>query len=410
MLTRKGSADLRNRGRHRSRRPHNSRPVRHWPFYLSNLAWNYSLGIGFIAVPLYASALGMSAGEIGTLLSAPVLAQMVLGLLGGALVDRLGGRRVLSAACSFMLIGGIALLLAQGFWGLVLGQCLIVISRSSFWPSSWMLASTMPEPHKVFGRFNAVVNSGQIVGTASAGFILAAGGFKAAFATLAALAAIALAVSVKLPSSERRTGGIDAVLRGYRELLSNRVIYFAVYSSFLSALPLALSTSFYPLLLEQLGYATDASGLLISARAVGAVAGGILLARWVHTGAGSVWSTGWAIVTGASAALLPLCGNASETLALLLIAGAASVAVGIYSQVLMTEATPLEQRGLASGLTSQGWVLSLLLVPIAMGLIADRWGLATAFYAIGTLYMALGVAARPLNRWAYASRRPATQP
>ncbi len=84
---------------HRARcLPHNAQPVRYWPFYLSNFAWNYALGTAFIAVPLYASALGLSPGEIGTLLSAPVLAQMVLALLGGALVDRLGGRRAIVVA------------------------------------------------------------------------------------------------------------------------------------------------------------------------------------------------------------------------------------------------------------------------------------------------------------------------
>jgi MFS family permease len=214
--------------------------VQHWPFYLSNFAWNYALGAAFIAVPLYASALGLTPGEIGTLLSAPVLAQMLLGLMGGALVDRLGGRRVILASCSIMVASGIVLLFARGFWWLVLGQCLMVLSRSSFWPSTWALASTLPDPRKVFGNFNAVINSGQIVGTASAGFVLAAGGFTATFAVLTAMAVLALGIALKLPGSPTRAGGLAAVLGGYRDLLTNRVMYFAMYSSFLAALPLAL--------------------------------------------------------------------------------------------------------------------------------------------------------------------------
>jgi hypothetical protein len=70
----------------------------------------------------------------------------------------------------------------------------------------------------------------------------------------------------------------------------------------------------------------------------------------------------------------------------------------------MTESTALEQRGLASGLTSQGWVLSLLLVPAAMGAVADHTGLAAAFHVIGVIYLLLALAAPLLNRWAYAAR------
>lgn len=383
---------------------HNARPVHHWPFYLCNLAWNYALGIGFIAVPLRASALGLSAGDIGMLLSAPVLAQMVLALLGGALVDRMGGRRIILVSCSAMLAGGLALLFAQGFWTLVLGQGLTVLSRSSFWPSSWALASAMPEPKKVFGRFNSIVNAGQILGTASAGFMIALGGFSMAFGTLAAMGALAILTALGLPHVARKSGGISIALQGYRDLLSTRVIYFAVFSSFLSALPLALSTSFYPLLFEHLGYGSDESGLLVSARALGAIAGGIVLARWIHTGPRSLWTAAWGIATGLTALLLPFLDSAWQTLVLLLFAGAASVAVGIYSQVLMTESTRLEQRGLASGLTSQGWVLSLLIVPAVMGGIADRWGLNVAFVGVGTAYVVLSLLARSLNTWAYAGR------
>ena len=378
--------------------------MQHWPFYLCNLAWNYALGIGFIAVPLRASALGLTAGDIGMLLSAPVVAQMVLAFLGGALVDRMGGRRVILVSCSAMLAGGLALIFAEGFWTLVLGQGLTVLSRSSFWPSSWALASAMPEPKKVFGRFNSIVNAGQILGTAGAGFMIALGGFTLAFGTLAAMAAVAIVTALELPHTARKSGGFGAALQGYRDLLSTRVIYFAVFSSFLSALPLALSTSFYPLLFEHLGYGSDESGLLVSARALGAIAGGVLLARWIQTGPRSAWTAGWGIGTGLTAVLLPFLGNAWLTLGLLLFAGAASVAVGIYSQVLMTESTRLEQRGLASGLTSQGWVLSLLIVPATMGGVADRWGLQSAFVGIGIAYVVLALAGGPLNRWAYGGR------
>ena len=71
----------------------------HAHFFLASWAWNFGLGMTWLAVPLYAHGQGLSNAEIGLLFAAPVLAQAPLNLIGGAYTDRIGGRRLMLASC-----------------------------------------------------------------------------------------------------------------------------------------------------------------------------------------------------------------------------------------------------------------------------------------------------------------------
>src|SRR6185503_6978952 len=105
----------------------------------------------WLAVPLYGHSQGLSNAEIGALFAAPVLAQAALNLVGGAYTDRIGGRRIM---------------LATGFWALLAGQFVLILSRAAFWPATWAMASELPGSRGLqLGRLNAITNVGQIVGT-----------------------------------------------------------------------------------------------------------------------------------------------------------------------------------------------------------------------------------------------------
>src|SRR5438309_1583983 len=141
----------------------------------------------WLAVPLYAHAEGLTNAEIGALFAAPVLAQMPLNLAGGAYTDRIGGRRIMLGSCLVMAAASMWLMFASGFWMLILGQLGLILSRASFWPATWAMATELPGDRGVqLGRLNSATNLGQISGTALCGFLLASGGFMATFATLAA--------------------------------------------------------------------------------------------------------------------------------------------------------------------------------------------------------------------------------
>src|SRR5207253_5272930 len=147
----------------------------------------------WLAVPLYAHSQGLTNAEIGALFAVPVLAQVPLNLVGGAYTDRIGGRRIMLGSCWAIVVAGVWLMFAHGFWMLMLGQLGLILSRAAFWPATWAMASELPGARGVqLGRLNAVTNFGQVGGTVLCGFVLAAAGFAATFLLLAGIGVLSL--------------------------------------------------------------------------------------------------------------------------------------------------------------------------------------------------------------------------
>src|SRR5579885_3704418 len=103
-----------------SSRPSRARgPTPRWSpqrsYFLASFAWNYGLGMTWLVVPLYAHAQGLTGAQLGILFSAPATVQLAVNLLGGALVDRVGGRRIMLASAALLASGAAAMPFAQGF-------------------------------------------------------------------------------------------------------------------------------------------------------------------------------------------------------------------------------------------------------------------------------------------------------
>jgi len=73
-----------------------------------------------------------------------VFAQVPLNLAGGAYTDRIGGRRIMLGSCWATVAAGGCFMVAEGFWMLMLGQVVLVVSRAAFWPATWAMATELP--------------------------------------------------------------------------------------------------------------------------------------------------------------------------------------------------------------------------------------------------------------------------
>jgi MFS family permease len=378
----------------------------HRYFFLASWAWNFGLGMTWLAVPLYAQRQGLSNAEIGLLFAAPVLAQAPLNLIGGAYTDRIGGRRLMLGSCCAQGLAALWLAFAEGFSMLMVGQLGLVLSRAAFWPANWSMASELPGARGVqLGRLNAVTNVGQILGTALSGFLLAAAGFKATFAVLAVSALLAYGIALGTHRAPARAARAPrSMLGGYAPLLRRPVILYSVVCAYVSALPFSLSISFYPLLLAHYAYSESASGLLVSLRAVGSIAASLLVARFVRTGPQTPWPVVCALMVAASIGLLPTINYALPIALWLLLVGAGSAAMTLYFQITIAEASRPEERGSALALGGLGWSVSHLSTPLIMGELADRYGIVHGFYAVGIFAAACAVAIALLRNWAFHRR------
>lgn len=375
-------------------------------FLLAAFSWNYGFGMTYVVVPLYAHAQGLSAAEIGTLFSLPVFGQVSVGLVGGAYTDRLGARRVMLAATGLMVLAGLSFLAAHGFWALVAAQLVIVLSRATFWPATWSSASELPGTRGVqLGRLNAINQFGQIIGTASSGFVLAAAGFTAAFVMLAAVGLGASVLVLASPVATRRRTARGHPFTHFGALLRQPTVYYVVVCAYLSALPFSLAMSFYPLLLLHYGFGADASGMLLALRSLGSIGAALLAARSVKTGPRSLWP----VYAGTAVALaiggLPLWPVTPIVALLLLLVGIGSGTMTLYFQITVSEVSSVEQRGSAMSLGGLGWGVSHLTTPVVVGLLAERYGIVTGFYVLGVLALLVSGTLALLRGWAFSGSR-----
>lgn len=374
----------------------------HLPFFAASFVWNYGLGMTWLAVPLYAHSQGLSAAEIGVLFSVPVLAQITINLVGGAYTDRVGGRRVMIASCLAMALGGLELSFAQGFWPLFWGQVLMVFTRAAFWPANWAMASELPgDRGRNVGRLNAASNLAQILGNASCGFVLAYSGFRAGLLSIAVLGAAAMLLGFATPAGAPRKAPSRGMFAGYLVLARRPIVYYGVLCAYLSALPMTLSMTFFPLLLKEFGYGEAPSGILIALRAVGGIAAGLVLARYVSTGPASrspIWA---GVAVAASLVLMPILPHWSALGALMFLVGIGSGLQTLYVQITMSEVTATDMRGSALALVGLGWSLSHLTTPMIAGLLAERFGTGWGFHALGFLALGFVAVIAAARRWAF---------
>src|SRR5258708_6550961 len=343
----------------------------------------------WLAVPLYAHAEGLSNAEIGALFAAPVLAQVPLNLAGGAYTDRIGGRRLMLGLCWAVVLARIWLMFAPGVWMLMLCQLALGLSRAPVLPAARAMAGELPGARGIqLGRLNAATNIGQIAGTALGGFLLAAAGFQPTFLGLAGTGLMAFLAGLGTTPATRTPAVGHNLLFGYWRLLHQRIIQYSMLCAYLSALPFSLSISFYPLLLADFGYGEGASGILLALRALGAIAAGLVAARFVRTGPETLWPVLCGVAVAAAVGLVPTVEHAVPIGFWMLLVGFGSGAMTLYFQITIAEASRQQERGSALALGGLGWGISHLTTPLVMGFLADRYGIMAGFYAIGAFALA----------------------
>jgi MFS family permease len=378
------------------------------PFYLSAFTWNLAHGMTNMLVPLYALDLGMSGVEIGSLVAVPVVLQLVFNLVGGAYVDRLGAKNILYASCCASVLACADYVLSEGYFGLLLGQCLFVLARASFWPANWSLGSQLPgDRSRNMGRLNSTTNAGQIIGTAVAGVLISALGYKPSFwlAALSGLFAFALTAAIRYVHAPR-AGKPSSMLATYLGLARMRSMYFAMACAALSVLPFTVTSSFGAILLVSEGYSSGATGWLLTLRAIGAIFAGVALAQFIRSVYDRRLAAGCCVAIAAGMILVAAFDDPWPIGVSLFLLGIASGMISIYFQLLISAVSASAQRGSAMSYGGVGWNISNMSTPLVMGAFMDWFGIRAAFYLMGVMLLAYAALLPPLYRWSFPRGEP----
>ena len=386
-----------------------ARPVRNLismprfsPFHANAFTWSFALGMTHLLIPLYARELGMSGVAIGSLISLPVLGQIWCNLLGGAYADRIGAKPTSLIACVLTMVAAAIFATSANYLGLLAGQVTMMLSRAAFWPSNWALASRLPgDRSRNMGRLNATTDSGNIVGVALTGAVIAQLGFRTGFWIMLGVGFLSFLFSIFIAPHPTTNAARPALFAIYRVLLKRRGIHFSVLCAYISALPVSLSVSFFPILLVEQGFSSQTTGLLLALRAVGSITAGFALAQLVRSAADRAPPLACALLAAVCVGLVALFPHPLWAGSVLLGLGLGSGLMTVYFQILISSVSLAEQRGSAMALGSLGYALSHLSAPLIVGSLADAYGIHAALYAFGLIVLMIGLTIPAVQRWAF---------
>ncbi len=182
---------------------------------------------------------GIGLGTAGLVMGTNAAVSLVSGPIAGALVDRVGGKRMLAIALFFLTLGIAGYSLVETAWQGFIAAAIVGVGNGAFWPSqSSLLAGLAPREKRptVFAMQRVTMNLGIGVGGLAGGFI-AATSFQALFlldaATFVAYAAVLWAF---VPEPRH---AVDRAVRSgtYRDVFRHRVFMalMAVNAAFIVA-------------------------------------------------------------------------------------------------------------------------------------------------------------------------------
>lgn len=358
-----------------------------------------------VLVPLWAITLGMSAAEIGLALGAAGLMPFLFAIHGGALMDRLGTRRVtlVFAIVTTVLCGLYPVL--PFVTALFLLQLLSGLTTNMGWVGAQALIVRFARGNTaLISKFSLAARVGTLIAPVLVGAVWDVSGawgsfFFCAIWSLSVVAAL-LVVPKALAEARSETGDQPVKLG---DLLPRRDDYiqafammaipavaFIVAVTFLRIASSGMQGSFYVVYLENIGLTGTLIGILIAVSEGGGLLG-ISVAAWMERYMAPHWVLLLNIVVSLFfISITPLLGG---IFVLLLIASAIRGAGQGLSQPVMfailSRAVSPRDQGMSIGLRSTANRLSTMLIPAIMGYFVEATSLEMSFILLGGILIAL---------------------
>ena len=392
-------------------------PLRHLlPVYAAGIFSNGAVQLAAVVVPLWMLMIDPSPLMIGIALGARQVLPVLLSIHGGALMDRMGIRRVM---IWFSILGFATPLLFPifpFFAAVLILQMLGGISAAMGWIGTQaQIGAIMKGSPTYAGRVTFFNRMGTLAGPPATGAAWDLGGPWGGFGFLTFWGLALFVACILMPRTKTgEAGGSGAADATWRDVLPRAGDYVSAFRlmaiptiAFVMAVTLlrhssnGILTSFYVVWLESIGFKGTAIGILIAASSilggVGALSAG-RLARIFSSYRVLVVSVCCAILLVAITPLL-------ATFVLLLVASALRGGFMGVSQPLLISLLARsagDAQGKAVGLRTTVNRLSILATPVVMGAIAEVLGIAASFYVVGGFLIALMVLVAYRSRGAFA--------
>lgn len=186
-----------------------------WAIIVASILVSFEYGKVPPAAPDMIEVLGISYTTQGLLMTAFSVAAVVMGLIGGTMIDKLGARKVVSVALALTIVGNVAGLFWTSDAGLLVTRVLEGLGYGATMTAGPGVIAAWYEPKRrglANGVWGANVGVGMVICTASATPILEAGGWSGMWIfglVGAVLAFLLVAIFVCMPPDNERKDSMD---------------------------------------------------------------------------------------------------------------------------------------------------------------------------------------------------------
>ena len=373
------------------------------PVYIAGIFSNGGGHVYALVIPIWMLYIDPSPIMVGIALGSRHILPVLLSIHGGALMDRIGIRKVMVGFAAIGAVSPFLFPLFPFFAAVVFLQMLTGVAMAMGWIGTQaQIGAYMRGDPRYAGRVTFFSRFGSLLGPPAAGAAWDLGGPWGGFGFLGlwgiALLVSCLCIPVPAVQTEHReqTRGLtvrDVLPRmsdyvaAFR-LMALPVIAFVVATTILRHTSNGIQLSFYVVYLESIGLSGTIIGLLVAASSVlGGV--GALSAGWLARKFTPFWvlilSICFSIIM---VSITPLLGS----VVLLLVAsalrgGTMGATQPLLISLLAQSAGNAQGKGV--GLRTTANRVSVLVTPILMGAIAEVIGIEASFYVMGAILLIL---------------------
>lgn len=353
-----------------------------------------------LIVPLWALDIGASAFWIGMAIALRALLAMAFSIQTGAIMDRLGARRVSIA----LGLTGAALVplypLVPSVGGILALQIIVGFLHLTCWIGAQALVGRMTKgAPEMMGRFSFLATLGNFLGPFLAGLAWQHLGPWGAFGMVSIWSLAFVATVAAVPRAVDTGAAEKATLQdlvprwahyaaGFGMLKVPMIAYVIVVSAVLAG-TYAMRHTFLAVYLESIDFRGGEIGFIVGSIALaGSVAGLAVgsLSRWM--------APHWLVLIGtvlatATFCLAPLFSGFWSLWAIACATGVCSGTAFPMILSVLTRSAGTEQHGISVGLRATMNRTASLTVPIAMGAIVGATSLATGFFVMGGIIVGI---------------------
>jgi predicted MFS family arabinose efflux permease len=359
-----------------------------------------------MASPLAALREGHAAWAVGVLLGLFATAPIVLALPAGRLADRYGYHVPIRVAVGLTVSGGIAaivatLLPAGQFFGLCVAAVLagaganvglIAIQRSAA-----RMATEPTALKQIFSWLGLAPALANVVGPVLAGTLIDLGGFRLAFAALAALPLLGLAWARLVPVEMRSEAAHARQRQNSWNLLREPGFARLLLVNWLLSSSWDVHSFLVPILGYERGFSASAIGLILGVFATAVAVVRLAIPLIAHLLREAQVLVGAMLVCAAVFAVYPLARSSWVMGCCAVVLGLALGAVQPMVMTTLHQITPAARHGEAIALRSMAINLSSAVMPLAFGVAGAALGPAALFWMMGVAVASGSIAARHVS-------------